>query len=90
MESGQFNHSSVLGNVIQNELISSISGTCLDKVVTEIKQSKYYSIILDCTPDASHQEQMSVIIRTVKMDKAPEMKQHFRGFLVASETTREV
>ncbi|XP_034544579.1 zinc finger MYM-type protein 1-like [Notolabrus celidotus] len=59
----------------------------LDTMVTEIKQSKYYSIILDCTPDVSHQEQMSVIIRTVKMDKAPEIKEHFMGFLVACETT---
>ncbi|XP_034058243.1 zinc finger MYM-type protein 1-like [Gymnodraco acuticeps] len=59
----------------------------LDTMVTEIKQSKYYSIILDCTPDVSHQEQMSVIIRTVIMDEAPTIKEHFLGFLVASETT---
>lgn len=77
VESGQFSHSSYLGNIIQNELIASISGKMLDTMVTEIKQSKYYSIILDCTPDVSHQEQMSVIIRTVKMDKAPEIKEHF-------------
>lgn len=87
VESGQFSHSSYLGNVIQNELIAAISGKMLDTMVTEIKQSKYYSIILDCTPDVSHQEQMSVIIRTVKMDETPEIKEHFLGFLVASETT---
>ena len=87
VESGQFSHSSYLGNLIQNELIASISGKMLDTKVTEIKQSKYYSIILDCTPDVSHQEQMSVIIRTVIMDEAPTIKEHFLGFLVASETT---
>ena len=59
----------------------------MDTVVTETKQSKYYSAILDCPPDVSQQEQMSVIKRTVKMDKAPEIKEHFMGFLVASETT---
>ena len=85
--SDQFSHSSYLGNIIQNGLIASISGKIMDTVVTEIKQSKYYSVILNCTPDVSHQEQMSVIIRTVKMDKAPEIKEHFMGFLVASETT---
>ncbi|XP_066947131.1 zinc finger MYM-type protein 1-like [Macrobrachium rosenbergii] len=87
VESGQFSHSSYLGNIIQNELVASISGKLMDTVATEIKQSKYYSVILDCTPDVSHQEQMSVIIRTVKMDKAPEIKEHFMGFLVTSETT---
>ena len=87
VENGLFSHSSYLGNIIQNELIASISTKIMDTMVTEVKQSKYYSIILDCTPDVSHQEQMSVVIRTVKMDKTPEIKEHFMGFLVASETT---
>lgn len=87
VESGQVSHSSYVGNIIQNELIASISGKILDTLVTEIKQSKYYSIILDCTPNLSQQVQMSIIIRTVKMDKAPEIKEHFMGFLVASGTT---
>ena len=30
---------------------------------------------------------MSIIVRIVKMDKEPKMKEHFLGFLVASETT---
>ncbi|XP_066958858.1 uncharacterized protein [Macrobrachium rosenbergii] len=58
VESGQFSHSSYLGNIIQNERIASISGKIMDTVMTEIKQSKYYSAILDCTPDVSHQEQI--------------------------------
>lgn len=49
--------------------------------------SRYYSIILDCTPDISHQEQMSVILRTVTLEDTPEGKEHFIGFLVATETT---
>lgn len=87
VESGQFGHSTYLGNVIQNELIASISGKMLNTMVSEIKQSKYYSIILDCTPDLSHQEQMSVVIRIVHMAETPEIKEHFLGFLVASQTT---
>lgn len=58
----------------------------MDTVMTEIKQSKYYSVILDYTPNVSHQEQMSVIIRTVKKARTPEIEEHFMGFLVASET----
>lgn len=55
VESG---HSSYLGNIIQNEPIASINRKMLDTMVIEMKQSKYYSIIWDCTPDVSHQEQM--------------------------------
>lgn len=63
LESGQFSHSSYLGNIIQNEVIAPNSWK-IGTVVTGIKQSKYYSIILDCTPDVSQPEQMSAIIKT--------------------------
>lgn len=53
-----------LGKTIQNEQINYVSDKILDTMVAEIKDSKYYAIILDCTPDVSHQEQMSVVVRT--------------------------
>ncbi|KAJ8346579.1 hypothetical protein SKAU_G00279800 [Synaphobranchus kaupii] len=59
----------------------------MERMVAEIKLSKYYAIILDCTPDLSHLEQMSVVIRTVKLEETPEIKEHFLGFLVAPEST---
>ena len=56
-------------------------------MVAEIKDSKYYAIILDCTPDVGHQEQMSVVVRIVSLGKTPEIKEHFLGFLIAPEST---
>lgn len=62
-------HATYLGKTIQNELIESISGKVMELMVREIKESKYYSITLECTPYSGHEEKMSMIIRTVKPEK---------------------
>ena len=38
----------------QNEFIHEYSEIVKEKILSEIKESKYYSIILDSTPDSSH------------------------------------
>ncbi|XP_042211691.1 zinc finger MYM-type protein 1-like [Homarus americanus] len=83
VEIGVGNHIHYLGKRFQNELINAISGNILEKWW---KKSKYFSIILDCTPDLSHKEQLSVI-RTVSLEDTPQIKEHFMGFLVAEEST---
>ncbi|XP_070406261.1 zinc finger MYM-type protein 5-like [Nothobranchius furzeri] len=55
---GGANHTSYLGKIIQNEIIDCISERIVESIVSEIIQSKYFSIILDCTPDLSHKEQL--------------------------------
>lgn len=80
-------HNTYLGKTIQNELIECVSDKIIEVMVAEIKDCKYYSIILDCAPDVSHHEQMSVVVRSVTLGRTPEIKEHFLGFLIAPEST---
>lgn len=44
---------------------------------------------MDCTPDVSHDEQLSVVLRIVncELTKGVSIHEHFVGFLVAEDTT---
>lgn len=56
-----------LSSTIQNEFIELIGSTVQNTILNEIKAAKYYSIMVDSTPDCSHSEQHSFIMRFVKI-----------------------
>ncbi|XP_067140986.1 zinc finger MYM-type protein 1-like [Centruroides vittatus] len=58
-------HQSYLSKTVQNEIINLIGNKLKNKIFDRIKYGKYFAVILDCTPDISHQEQMSLSIRYV-------------------------
>lgn len=76
-----------LGQQTQNELIQIISTKTLQTIQTQIQAAKYFSIILDCTPDISHKEQMSLIVRIVDLVPKPNIKEYFLGYMEVVETT---
>ncbi|XP_029767716.1 uncharacterized protein LOC112121922 [Terrapene carolina triunguis] len=84
-----------LGKDIQNELIQLLSNAIKQKILASAHAAKYFSIILDCTPDAGHVEQMTMITEfvdrpTSETENETEsvcIKEHFLGFVSLTETT---
>ena len=48
----------------QNEMISLIATELKSKIIDEINSSYFFSVMVDTTPDMSHKDIMSIVVRT--------------------------
>ena len=56
---------SYLSHQICDEFVKLLADAVLSKIVKELKEAKYFSISLDSTPDLSHVDQLTFILRYV-------------------------
>lgn len=72
----------------QNEFIQTCAVRVRQKVLEERKKSKYFSIIADSTPDVSHREQTTFVLRYV-LDCESEFKvcERFLNFVDCNKKT---
>ncbi|KAE9528853.1 hypothetical protein AGLY_012428 [Aphis glycines] len=86
-------HQHYLGPRIQTELINLIGNKIRMEIISRIKHAKYYTIMLDTTPDISNKEQLSLTIRILHIKKVNnkrvvEIQEYFINFLRITLKTR--
>jgi len=77
-------HNHYLGHNIKNDLINLLA----IEIKIKIMNAKYYSIIFDCTPGISHQEQMSFVLRCMDISSTPiQLNKYLLEFLKVNDTS---
>lgn len=75
-----------LSPTIQNEFIDLMGRQVEGTIVSKIKEARYFSIMVDSTPDAARQEQVSVIIRYVTNFQ---IRESFMGYYLIDKPDAE-
>jgi len=85
-------HVHYLGHRIQDEIINMMANEIKQKIIKNIQSAKYFTVIMDCTPDIGHSEQLAILLRIVHMDEeneysAPTIQEYFLDFVTVDSTT---
>lgn len=70
---------------VQNDVIDVIGDEILSKIVSQIKESVFFTIMMDETPSSARKEEVALVIRFVSLDGC--VSEKFVGFKEAKNTT---
>ncbi|GBM40053.1 hypothetical protein AVEN_273476-1, partial [Araneus ventricosus] len=70
---------SYLSHSVCDEFIALMANEVKQHLIAEVKEARYYSIIVDSTPDVTHIDQLTFILRFV--DEKGDIKERFFGFI---------
>jgi hypothetical protein len=74
---------------IQDELLNLLAKRVQEIILSGVKKAKYFAIILDCTPDLSHKQQMYFTIGYVDLQGLPKVVEHFICFQEVKDSSGE-
>lgn len=77
---------SYLSSTICDEVIAIMGNEVLNRIVHEIQEAKYFSISVDSTPDVSHIDQLTIVMRYVRVSDG-EVVERFLTFIAISSHT---
>lgn len=74
----------------QNEFIEVCGKQVVNKILSERQHAKYYTILVDATPDLTHEEQFTFILRyLVDKETGYEIAERFLSFVKCNKKTGE-
>jgi hypothetical protein len=81
-------HTSYLSKTTADELVHLMARKVISTICEEIQRAKYFSVSVDSTPDISHVDQLTIVLRYVS-PKHHEAVERFLGFVELESHTGE-
>ncbi|GFY56652.1 hypothetical protein TNIN_467721 [Trichonephila inaurata madagascariensis] len=76
--------------LIQNEFTEILGNKIRQVIIARVQKAKYYSLIFDSTPDTSHKDQTSQVVRYVMIDNQEvRVEESFIDFIETKNKTVE-
>ncbi|XP_031329798.1 zinc finger MYM-type protein 1-like [Photinus pyralis] len=72
-------HVNYLSHAVCDEFINIMGSEVKQKLISDVKNATYFAIIVDSTPDITHTDQLTLILRFV--DEKGKIRERFFGFL---------